>query len=277
MAIVKILSRHTPSYGSLIRYILNEEKIDRDHVYTNNLRSNTVEGYAREFMENEAFRRQSRSDSVLMYHEILSFQAENSPLTKPMLDELIRKYMELRGPTSVSVGAIHFDKENTVHAHFAVSGLHYRTGKSFGLSKAQLHDLKMRFQEYHRQKYPELARSLPEHGKGARYKGHAQWHAHNREEIVEKVRELFPKSATQQAFLEGLRDAGFHHYERNSKPTGIEYEGQRFRFSRLLEGKRLDELPVDRSEEEKALAEIRAIRERLSDREPGRDDWEPER
>jgi hypothetical protein len=61
MAIVKILSRHSPSYKSLIqyilRYIIDEKKTHKEHIYTNNLRADTIPGFIKEFIENEAFRR----------------------------------------------------------------------------------------------------------------------------------------------------------------------------------------------------------------------------
>ena len=52
-----------------------------------------------------------------------------------------------------------------------------------------------------------------------------------------------------------------HHYERNGKATGIEYDGQKFRFTQLLRDKQFADLPVKRSEEEQTLAAIRAVRE----------------
>jgi len=263
MAIVKILARHSPSYRSLIQYILNEAKLDKAEVYTHNLRSDTVDGYVQEFIENEAFRQQSRSDQIYLFHEIISFSAyeDNAIITKEMIDDLVHEYIRLRGETGVIIGAVHRDKEH-VHVHFCTSGLHFRTGKSFGLSKAKLHELKVSFQEYHKQKYPELTESLPEHGKGERYQSHAQWHASQREQIIDTVNRCFAQATSQQDFLALLRGQGLHHYERSGKPTGIEYEGLKFRFSRLLPDKQFESLLIERSEEDRALAEIQAVRER---------------
>jgi len=267
MAIVKILARHKPGYASLIQYILNETKIDRSEIYTQNLRSDTVEGYVREFVENEVFRQQSRSDQIYLFHEIVSFHAdENSALiTKEMLDDLVHEYMRLRGDTGVMLGAVHRDKEH-IHIHFCVSALHYRTGKSFGLGKAKLHELKTSFQEYHKQHYPELTKSVPVHGKGGLYIGHKEWRAKQRELVLETVQQSFAQAKTQNDFLALLRDAGLHHYERNGVPTGIEHEGIKFRFSRILENDGFEQLPIEQSEEQKMLLEIAAIRARQKDR-----------
>nr|MCS3816622.1 hypothetical protein [Mucilaginibacter sp. X4EP1] len=262
MAIVKILARHNPSYKSLIQYILDEAKINKAEVYTHNLRSDTINDYVHEFIENQSFRLQSRTDQIYFFHELVSLSAKenNELITKEMIDDLVHEYIRLRGITGVMIGAVHRDKEH-VHIHFCTSGLHFRTGKSFGMSKAKLHELKVSFQEYHKRKYPELTESLPEHGKGERYQSHAKWHAKQREQIIDTVNRCFAQATSQQEFLALLRDQGLHHYERNGKPTGIEYEGLKFRFSRLLPDKQFENLPVERNEEDRVLSEIQAVRE----------------
>jgi hypothetical protein len=275
MAIVKILARHSPSFASLIRYILNEEKSDKMQIFTNNLRSDDVPGYVQEFVENEAFRRQVRADQVYIYHEIISFNSlENRSLFTPdVLDDLVQEYMRLRGHTGVMIGAVHHDKEH-IHVHFCVSALHFRTGKSFGLSKARLLELKLSFQEYHRKRYPDLDKSTVEHGKGMPYLRHGQWQANQRQLIAEKARQCFAQAKSQQQFLELLRAERLDYYERGGRPAGIDANGVKMGFSRLLDGMRLDALPAERSEEERALHEIRCIRERQAGRDRAERDFE---
>ncbi|QEM12972.1 relaxase/mobilization nuclease domain-containing protein [Mucilaginibacter rubeus] len=275
MAIVKILARHSPSYASLIRYILNEDKSDKMQVFTNNLRSDNIPGYVQEFIENETFRQQSRTDHVYLYHEIISFHAdENKALLSPeVLDDLVQEYIRLRGHTGVMIGAVHHDQEH-VHVHFCVSALHFRTGLSFGLSKAQLHELKHSFQEYHQQRYPGIDKSTVEHGKAMPYLRHGQWHANQRELIAEMARRCFAEAKSQQQFFELLRARRLDYYERHGRPAGVEANGVKMSFSRLLADMRLDALPVERSEEEQALQEIRRIRERQAGRDREERDWE---
>lgn len=267
MAIVKILARHSPSYASLIRYILNEAKTGKTQVYTHNLRSDTIAGYIQEFIENEAFRKQYRSDQIYLFHEIISFHTgeNNALITKETIDGLVHEYMRLRGDTGVILAKAHFDKDH-VHIHCCTSALHFRTGKSFGLSKTRLHELKASFQNYHKQHFPELTKSFPVHGKGIGYVSHSQWHAQQKQQIVDTVLQCFDKARSQTEFLELLRDKELHHYERGGKPTGIEYKGLKFRFSRLLEKNGFETLPIERSEEEKTLEAIKGIRERQQER-----------
>jgi len=192
MAIVKILARHNPSYASLIRYqlryVLQDIKNDKAEVYTQNLRSNTVTGYIQEFIENEAFRRSIRSDQIFLTHEVISFHRDENGylLSHEVVEDLAYEYMRLRGEKGVILTAVHRDKDH-VHLHACVSALEYRTGKSFGLNKRQLQELKVSFQEYHKQRYPELTKSAPQHGRGGAYFTHGQWHAKRREEVVQTV------------------------------------------------------------------------------------------
>jgi hypothetical protein len=274
MAIVKILSRHSPSYYSLIRYILDGRISDPLEVITYNLRSSSIEDFVKEFIENESFRKQSRSDQVYLFHEIISFNAnENATfLTIEVITDIAREYIRLRGVEGVMLGAVHRDKEH-VHVHFCVSALKFRTGTSFGLSKATLRQLKIQIQDFHKQKYPEISQSFPQHGMGKPYLKDGTWQAAHRterarlkEQITGTVRVCFAKATSQKEFLELLCAENLHYYERNGVPAGIEVDGTKIRFSRLLEAGQFETLPVDLAEEEKVLAEIRMIREQRAEK-----------
>lgn len=282
MAIVKILARHSPSYNSLIRYILNEGKTDPLDAITHNIRSDDIPGYTREFIENESFRKQSRSDQVYLFHEIISFNAneDTAALTPEVVSDIAREYIRLRGIEGVMLGAVHRDKEH-VHVHFCVSALKFRTGTSFGLSKATLRQLKIQIQDFHKQKYPEISQSFPQHGIGRPYLKDRAWQTAHRaersvlkEKITGTVRSCFAKASSQKEFLELLRGENFHYYERNGVPTGIEHDGTKFLFSRLLEAGQFETLPLDLTEEEKALAEIRSIREQRAENDREDRDYE---
>jgi hypothetical protein len=282
MAIVKILGRHSATYASLIKYILNEAKASQ--VFTQNLRSNNIQGYVKEFIDNESFRKHGRSNQLYMTHEIISFSANEDAkhLTDEMLADMVKEYFRLRGQEGVMLAAVHRDKH--IHIHVCVSALKFRTGKSFGLSKAALRDLKMQLQDFHKQKYPEISQSFPQHGIGKSYLKDRAWQAVHRQErsqlkerVIATVRECFEKAASQQNFLELLRDHDLHHYERSGKPAGIEYGGVKFRFSRLLEKEQFESLPADLSEEQKVLEELRLIREQRQGREKEDRDYENSR
>jgi hypothetical protein len=251
MAVVKILTRHSPSYKSLIKYILNEDKIDKKTVFTHNLREKDIDGYTREFTENESFRQRHRSDQVYLSHEIISFHRDEENITPEMLNDMVKQYISLRGNEGVYLGAVHCDTDH-VHIHLAVSALEYRTGKSFHVAKPELHQLKSEFQRYHKEKYPEISKSFPEHGKGKVYLTDRAWQkAHRVErdqlkiEISQKVRECLDKSQNRTEFLNMLRDANIHHYERSGRLEGImTADGTKFRFSRLGFAEKISALPI---------------------------------
>lgn len=278
MPIVKILARHSPTYGALLHYITKADKgkdQNPPRILTHNIRGTSIKEMEREFMENETFRRISRADQVYLFHEIVSMSAlDKETITEDLLLQVAEQYIALRGREGVYVAALHADKDH-YHWHFAVSSLEYRTGKAFRVSPKELHELKVNLEAFTKQ-FPELQHSHCNHGSGREYVTDREWHARQKpqrnlikEEIQEKVKDLFVQSKTQQEFLQQLTEAGIPHYERNGIPTGIVHEsGMKFRFSRLdIDKEELQQLPVDRTEEERVLEEIRSIREEIQGRE----------
>lgn len=271
--IIKLLPRHNPSaFRTLCNYILNAEK-SADYppvLITHNLRGkNDKESWIRQFYENEAlYRKTKHSRSIYCYHEILSIASANrESVTPEMLTDLGRKYVQLRGKDAIYLGYAHYDKEH-VHIHFQVSGLKYRQSKAHRLSREALQTLKVEFQNYHKEKYPQLDKSICEHGKGKEYltDKEYQFKARKRtlvkEDVAKTVRDCFDKSRTQNEFVELLMHHNLPHYERKGIVTGVVFNGLKFRFSRLgIEKHELEKLPIDLSPEQEALDAIRAIRE----------------
>ena len=273
--IVKILTRNSPSYISLINYIIDgsKDKDSKPHIITHNLRSETIVGYEQEFIENEALRKSKRSDRIYMYHEIISLSAneDNSIMTDALLNDLALRYISLRGNNGLFIGAIHRDKEH-IHIHFMAGGSEFKTGKAFRLTKAELHDLKIKLQEFHREKYPQIAHSFPEHGKGKVYATDREWQQLHRDErksikgaIQKTVSKYFKKAQTQKEFLELLRDEqNLHFYERAGIATGLVLDsGIKIRFSRLgISKEHFLAKPPDKTDEMETLSRIRDIREK---------------
>lgn len=269
--IYKILTRSTPSYKSLIEYILNESKNEKPETFTQNLRSNQIdiERITKEYIENESFRIFRRSDQNYLNHEILSFSDEDSSKVTPeLLQSMVQKYITLRGKDGVYFGAVHRNTES-VHVHICVSGLKYRTGKSHHIPKDKLKQLKIDLQTYQKEKYPELYNSLPEHGRGRDYMTDRLWYARKKDErniqkehIKNTINKCLNKAKTQMEFLQLLQKQNLHYYERKGIPTGIVVDNTKFRFNRLdIDLEHLQLLPTDLTEEQKTFAEIQRIRE----------------
>lgn len=271
--IVKILSRHSPTYASLINYILKESKNmgEGPQIFTHNIRSKNVLEWEKEFVENESFRLHERANSIYAYHEIISFSSNENKaeISREMIEDISRKYIALRGNDGLIIGAVHRDTD-AVHIHFMSSGLAFRTGKAFRLSRSKMLTLKSDLQKYHIQKYPSLTHSICEHGTNKPYYLQHEWQAQQRgqrntvkPDISQTVQSCFNRASTQENFLHLLRDTGLHHYERKGKAQGIiSSDGMKFRFTRLgLDIEKLKALPKDMTEEQKALNEIQALRQ----------------
>lgn len=261
--ILKVLSRHSLNFKSLLRYIFNEAKADISNAITHNLKTDGIDEMAKEYMENESFRIQERKDSVRMYHEILSFSnKDRGEITEEITVDIARKYIELRGKDGIYGGAIHKDKEH-IHIHFCVSGLKYRTGWAFRKSKAELQSIKVELQGYHKDRYPHLSESFCEHGKGGKYVKDRDWHKQKRERVKAGIEQVvltcFKKSKTLNGFLEQLQSHNLHYYERKGNIEGIiSPEGIKFRFKRL--GIDIATLKSGLTKERQLLKEIAELR-----------------
>jgi hypothetical protein len=271
--IVKSLTRSSPSFSGILSYILDPKKSENGipQVIKHNLRSDDLEGYVQEFMKNESFRRHSRKSQVYIHHEIigLSSNEDKDSITKEMMEDLTRKYIELRGYDGIYLASIHSLGTDSIHAHIVSGGVKFRTGLAHRMSHKEFQDLKISLQEYHKERYPELTRSFCEHGKQKEYVTNKEWQAANREKgsihkskIQKNVQTIYENSKTKQEFLENLRTNGYHHYERNGEPKGIAYNDQKFRFSRLeVEYNKLPNSEIHLLEEKRALGIIKGLQE----------------
>ncbi len=268
--IYKILTRSNPSYKDLIEYILDETKNKTPEIFTHNLRSdaNDIAGLTREFIENESFRRYRRGDQIYMSHEIIAFSDEDQEkITLELIQDMVQKYIQLRGIEGVYFGAVHRNTES-VHVQLCVSGLKYRTGMSHHIDRDKLKKLKVDLQAYQKENYPQLYNSLPQHGRNKDYVTDRAWHAKHKEErnrqkeqIKNTITKCLTKAKTQKEFLKLLQHHNLQYYERNGIPTGIMIDNTKFRFSRMdINLEQLHSLPIDLTEEQRALKEIEQLR-----------------
>ncbi|PCI18899.1 hypothetical protein COB64_04505 [Candidatus Wolfebacteria bacterium] len=265
--IVKSLSRKDPNcFFDLPDYIVNEtdrlyDKHGKSFLIKHNLRGDTVEEWAEQFRENDQLRKVKRSDSVLVYHEMLSWHKKDSDsLTMEKMKDMTEKYIQLKNPNGMYLAAPHYDKGH-YHVHICTSGVEYKSGTASRISKKTYAELKQAIQGYQIQKYPEL-KSIERHGKGDYIKvtdreyqqKQKTGRENHKDELRQTLRRCFSFAISKSDFLDQLKELGLETYDRSGGLTGVWYEGNKFRFSRL--GFDLSQL-TERSERKSRLREIR--------------------
>ena len=169
--IIKIKShKNNNSFEKLLNYML----YDKDRLFdekgysfivSHNLKGNDINEWVKQFKENENYRKLKRQNSVLATHEIISFHKDDaSNITLEKLEDMARQYVSIRNGKGMFVAVPHFDKEH-YHIHICASGIEYKSGKAMRLSKMDLQKVKKKIQVYQTERYPELSKSLVNHGK----------------------------------------------------------------------------------------------------------------
>ena len=268
--IIKIKTYKRPRYGKLLKYMLYDEdrlfnKEKRSFVITHNLKGNTISQWEKQFKENEIYRKRKRTDSVYLTHEIISFHkddAENITLGK--LENMARTYIQKRNINGMFVAVPHFDKEH-YHIHICASGLEYHTGKSLRMTKAEFQKLKKDIQEYQKERFPELSKSIVKHDKKGRGQDQDKkqnkennkatqtekeyqyklrtGRATEKEQAIGMLKTCYKASISKDDFYQKLKDCGLKTYIRGGKTTGVIFGNHKFRLNRIgFTEERLEEL-----------------------------------
>ena len=252
------------------RYFKTEdikEVKEQPFIIKHNIRANDIDGFIREFKENEGNRLNHRVNEVKIYHSILSWSnLDSHKITDEMLRDMANKYIELRGKNNLYLGSKHTDRDH-LHIHLCVSASDIN-GKASRMSKEQFQDLKIKLQEYQKEKYPELIHSLPEHTKerAQKYdrddfknKKHAE-RGSVKQSLYQCIETL--KANSTKELFQGLEPAGFAPYYRAGRLAGLQHEdGLKFRFSRLpIDLDKLIEKDIQLEKEAEELASIQRIR-----------------
>jgi hypothetical protein len=256
-----------------------EKRNALESIFKENMRSRSINGYIREFKENENLRLHKRSNNVQAYHTILSFsQKDSGKLTAKILKDITREYISLRGPNSLYLGAVHTDRDH-VHIHLIQSGVQYQTGLANRISRQQFQQLKQSMQDYQIQKYPFLKHSLPQHVKAGLNKTALQPRKNikpneresEKQTLIALIRTTFKGIASKEEFLDRLAEQGHVPYFRDGKLQGVRFEGDtKYRFSTLgfkeeiknlntaefkVEAAKIEKYEQDKMDEYKAIAE----------------------
>lgn len=242
--IIKIKAIKSPDFERLIRYILpkrhHRSKRDAMFIFKHNLKGNRVEDWVQQFEENESFRIHKRTGNTILSHEIISFNAEDSPhIDVDMMRDFTKKYIEYRGLRGMYIAVPHFDTDN-FHIHLCCSGVEYRTGKAMRLSHKEFQNLKIRMQEYQMQKYPQLEHSIVRHGRRKTHQKDREYQVQKRSgqpskrtRIKEQVRDISLRANSLEQFIDLLENQDLKPYYRGGKLTGVMSGKRKYRFKTL--------------------------------------------
>jgi hypothetical protein len=226
--------------------MLNDEgrlfdKEGRSFAITHNLKGNSIEEWERQFKNNEHYRLRKRSDSVYLTHEILSWHRDDAKnITPAKMEAMVRKYIIQRNPKGIYVAVPHFDRKH-YHIHICASGIEYKTGKSLRLSKPDLLKLKKEIQQFQVEHFPELSKSIVEHGRKDIIRSTEKEYqlkirigrATIKENVLSIINSCFRKAYSEVNFLKLLNEFEVQTYDRSGQIIGVIYNNYKFRFDRL--------------------------------------------
>lgn len=254
--IVKSLSRKSKTWEQLLNYMMHDKDRYKDErgesfVLQHNVTGKTIKSWNKQYEKNEEKRLYQRSNSVTMYHEILSWSNKDTKnMTLDKMKDMASKYMELRSENAMFVAVPHQDKTHW-HVHFCISGTQIETGLASRVSREEFKNIKKEIQQYQIEKYPELSNSIVNHD-GTKKKeiiNEKEYQLTKRtkqpsekERTKELLTTLYKQSNSKEDFYKRIQDNGLKTYERGGKKYGIEGD-RKMRFSTLgFDDKKIDTL-----------------------------------
>lgn len=243
--IVKSKTWKSPDFKFMVNYILSDKGRSNDFLpVCQNISDWSVPGIVSSFQDNDVFRRKRRG-GVCLYHEIMSFHPDDTSfLSHEILDDLILRYIALRGGDRAVVFAMPHMNESHFHVHFCFSATEFRSAKSVRKSKVEFARIKRTIEEYQLKRYPQLSKSLvylsPAQMKKCRTHSEKEAHLKSRkviksdkEILVEKLNGIYHACDGFRGFCELLERQNFEVYSYRDKLNGVVYNGRKYRFSSL--------------------------------------------
>lgn len=172
--IVKSLSRRGSKAGisQLINYIADHSKERRVDPALEDRRESDAIGWnmiaapdklkdvAAELETNAEFIPASRTKSVRIYHEILSFSdKDRDHIDEHVTRAMALEYLAMRSPNGLGFAKSHFDRDS-IHIHFAISGNEVESDRANRMSKFEFERIKRDLEQFQRERFPELKHSL---------------------------------------------------------------------------------------------------------------------
>lgn len=242
------------SAKQLVNYILTDKGRIKNPfeapIVLQNINRLDLQTMHKDFLENYKFQ-PTRKGSTAFYHEILAISKEDkNVVTKQMLQDLMHKYIELRGLQHAIVIAKSHENQ---HIHLMISGNELRSKKRLRMSQAQMKTLLLDFERFHLEKYPQMVhstvhtdkekvttRNIQKEQKNKRneneyqLKLRLQGNKTQKEIVAELVQKLMEKVANFNQFTKEIKATEtLKIYTYRSKIKGVLYQNRKYRFSTL--------------------------------------------
>ena len=203
-----------------------------------------------DFLDNYKYQ-PKRKGSTAFYHEIIAIsKADADVITKPMIQDMMHKYIELRGLQNAIVLAKSHENQ---HIHFMISGNELFSKKRLRMSQEEMKTLLRDFENYHLEKYPEIVHSTVHTNKEKETSRNIQKENSNRrkekeyqlklrlpntktqkETVAEMVQNIMKNIDNFSQFTKQIKDIEtLKIYTYRSKIKGVLYQNRKYRFSTL--------------------------------------------
>ncbi len=149
-----------------IYYVVNDRKSlgDKPILIKQFLRGYDMEDWVEQLKSNDNARRYNHSRRTTFRHDLISFHHEDSEqLTRSVLRDIARKYLEVRAKNSMGFASVHYDKKH-IHIHVGIAAVQL-DGSSSRVSKKEFQEQKIEMESYQRERHPELKHSQVNYSK----------------------------------------------------------------------------------------------------------------
>lgn len=251
--------KHQNCFGRLVRYVLTDNRNqlrEQGFVLTHNILGQDEQGITQDFVYNDHLRTNKRKNSVLLYHEILSFSSDDyEHITDEKLRDIAEKYIEIRCPKALVLAVPHFEKDHA-HIHFVISGTEYANPKKLlRMDNRKFEQVKRSIEQYQIEKHSDLSHSIvytnkpkreklnqKERDKSVRkerayqvkQKKKARGQKMDKERLSLALKQMLELSSNASDFMQYIQNQEqLEVYTRNGQLAGVKYYNRKYRFRTL--------------------------------------------
>ncbi len=222
--IIKSLSRATKSFEALYKYLTRDKEsiLNTHNLYA---RADSQKEIVSEFLENAKYLKNAKGKNYL-YHEIISLNQNNLTLQEQIniLSDIVTKYILLRASNNLVFTALHTDKKH-IHMHLMISSNELAGERRVRLSKKDFSSIQKELEQYVNTSYPQL-------GNTKHYNKDLKEFKSKKEQLKQRLLELFKKSKTKEEFIQFSKELGLEFYTRG-KTVGVIFEKKKHRLKTI--------------------------------------------